>query len=275
MHTSLKSWLIVGLLLATAAYCVAEELTLTTYYPSPRGVYQELRSTSNSYFGYGTNGADGTLGRVGIGTETVPANERLHVKGNLVVEQIDPISATDDSGQLRLPNRDSDPSDLGTLGEGTLYYRTDGTPRIFKNNAWGNLGGGGGGGLIATAGVPEGGFLASCAEQGPYDCYLAGTYKTIYTLPIYIPSGISNLRGKIRFRLNLIGGGFYPVGVRFKIGGSTSPDAQTTSVTFVDSPEVTLTAPATGWQTLEIQGAVGNTGGQEYVEVMRFVLYPQ
>ncbi len=32
-------------LLGTMAYAVAEDLTLTTYYPSPRGVYQELRTS--------------------------------------------------------------------------------------------------------------------------------------------------------------------------------------------------------------------------------------
>src|SRR3989338_8794318 len=36
-------YLLLGLLLAAAAYAVAEEMTLTTYYPSPRGVYAELR----------------------------------------------------------------------------------------------------------------------------------------------------------------------------------------------------------------------------------------
>ena len=34
---------LLGLLLASGVYAVAEEITLTTYYPSPRGVYQQLR----------------------------------------------------------------------------------------------------------------------------------------------------------------------------------------------------------------------------------------
>ena len=36
-------WLILGLLLVTATYAIAEDVTLTTYYPSPRGVYAQLR----------------------------------------------------------------------------------------------------------------------------------------------------------------------------------------------------------------------------------------
>jgi len=47
----LRSWLVPLLLLGTMAYALAEELTLTTYYPSPRGVYQELRTTGNVQVG--------------------------------------------------------------------------------------------------------------------------------------------------------------------------------------------------------------------------------
>lgn len=38
-----------ALLLGLSAYAIAEDITLTTYYPSPRGVYQELRVGSGSY----------------------------------------------------------------------------------------------------------------------------------------------------------------------------------------------------------------------------------
>ena len=43
MRVQLKELLAVGLLLGSSIYALAEEITLTTYYPSPRGVYQELR----------------------------------------------------------------------------------------------------------------------------------------------------------------------------------------------------------------------------------------
>lgn len=39
----LRGWLTISLLLGTMAYAIAEDITLTTYYPSPRGVYKELR----------------------------------------------------------------------------------------------------------------------------------------------------------------------------------------------------------------------------------------
>ncbi|MBI3083697.1 MAG: hypothetical protein HYY90_04980, partial [Candidatus Omnitrophica bacterium] len=44
-----RNWFVVALLLGTTAYAIAEEIALTTYYPSPRGVYQELRTTGNTY----------------------------------------------------------------------------------------------------------------------------------------------------------------------------------------------------------------------------------
>lgn len=43
MSRSLSSWVLTLSLLGTITYAIAEDLTLTTYYPSPRGVYSELR----------------------------------------------------------------------------------------------------------------------------------------------------------------------------------------------------------------------------------------
>jgi len=44
MTATLKGWLVLLLLGGTMVYAIAEEITLTTYYPSPRGVYNELHS---------------------------------------------------------------------------------------------------------------------------------------------------------------------------------------------------------------------------------------
>ena len=43
MKTSRWLWML-GLLLLVASYAIAEDITLTTYYPSPRGVYDMLRT---------------------------------------------------------------------------------------------------------------------------------------------------------------------------------------------------------------------------------------
>lgn len=54
----LTGWLVLTILIGTALYALAEDLTLTTYYPSPRGVYQELRASGNVAIGTATPPAD-------------------------------------------------------------------------------------------------------------------------------------------------------------------------------------------------------------------------
>ena len=55
MNARLKGWMVLLLLGGVAAYAIAEEITLTTYYPSPypspRGVYNELRTAGNVQIG--------------------------------------------------------------------------------------------------------------------------------------------------------------------------------------------------------------------------------
>ena len=69
-------WLTLVVLLGTAVYAIAEDLTLVTYYPSPRGVYNELR----------------TRGNVQIGSIPAPADPttapRLHVVGGADTTQV-------------------------------------------------------------------------------------------------------------------------------------------------------------------------------------------
>ncbi len=86
-------------LLGTLAYALAEDLTLTTYYPSPRGVYKELRAS----------------GDVAIGTTAAPQARLQVVRATdatslaLLVEDApnDPTPfVLDETGKLGLGTRD-------------------------------------------------------------------------------------------------------------------------------------------------------------------------
>jgi len=56
--------------LCAGVYGIAEEITLTTYYPAPYGAYEELSTTNNTYLATDS-------GSVGIGTSS--PNEELHI----------------------------------------------------------------------------------------------------------------------------------------------------------------------------------------------------
>ena len=53
MRRATKYWLLGLLLLVSGTYALAEQLTMVTYYPSPRGVYEELRISRTAGLGGG------------------------------------------------------------------------------------------------------------------------------------------------------------------------------------------------------------------------------
>ena len=77
MNVMWRTWMVGGLLLGTMAYAVAEDITLTTYYPSPRGVYEQIVTTGQTTLA--TNG-----GNVGIGT-TSPSQRLALGSGNVLL----------------------------------------------------------------------------------------------------------------------------------------------------------------------------------------------
>ncbi len=77
--------------LGLGATLMAEDITLTTYYPAPYGAYDELTTTGNTYLAT-------TSGNVGIGT-IAPGAYRLNVNGDAIVDRIYTRAATTAHGQ--------------------------------------------------------------------------------------------------------------------------------------------------------------------------------
>lgn len=77
-----------------------EQLTLTTYYPSPYGVYTQLRSRNDAYL------ATAAGGRVGVGTNAPGANGKLDVRGGALVDNLSVGHTNSPSSRIDLRNGD-------------------------------------------------------------------------------------------------------------------------------------------------------------------------
>jgi len=80
MDTQWRGWLVVGLLWTTTLYALAEEISLTTYYPSPKGAYQTLSSTSSSHFATYEGGVG--IGAISAAGGTCPAGTDWYDENN-------------------------------------------------------------------------------------------------------------------------------------------------------------------------------------------------
>lgn len=66
-----------SIMLFMGVYSIAEEITLTTYYPAPYGAYEELSTTGNTYLATTSGNA------VGIGTTAPATGMTLDVNGKI------------------------------------------------------------------------------------------------------------------------------------------------------------------------------------------------
>ena len=104
-------WLVILLLLSACAYALAEDITLTTYYPSPRGVYDELKTMGQTLLAQ-------SGGNVGIGTAS-------------------PVTKLEVNGAVRLGNFPDTNPPAGT--DGALYFDTTFKQVMLYNGGWQNL----------------------------------------------------------------------------------------------------------------------------------------
>ncbi len=120
----------VGLMGALPAW--AEDVTVTTYYPSPRGVYDELRTTGD--VGVGLTGA--TAARLHVRQET--AAEALRVEDQLVGPDPTPwvIDSFGNTGMAMVPSGVAKLEVMSTGGEIARFNAGlgDATPVVIENN---------------------------------------------------------------------------------------------------------------------------------------------
>ena len=116
---SLRIWLVVVVVGLTCSV-QAEDVTVTTYYPSPRGNYQTLNSTGN------TNLATAG-GNVGIGTASITSPAKLQIDG--------------DGSTVYLPRKSTAGDPTGS--NGMIYYNANTNKfRCYQNGAWTDCAGG-------------------------------------------------------------------------------------------------------------------------------------
>ena len=110
MTRNVSGWFVVVVLLGVAIYAVAEDFTLTTYYPSPRGVYQELRVAQRLALGTGVPPARLTV----TGPATNPTGGVCPAGSDWYNEDGD---GTVDAGECKVTGLVL--TDAGSLGLGT------------------------------------------------------------------------------------------------------------------------------------------------------------
>ena len=168
----MKSWIILGLLLGTMAYAIAEEVTLMTYYPSPRGVYKELLVTDRVAIGTSSPDDSALLDLTSTSKGFLPprmtAFERNAIsfpaRGLLIYNTMTDSIETYDGFTWKSPS----------APHGIERFTANGTFTVPSGvtTVWVSMAGGGGGGGGSSEGSP-GGNARGGAGGGGAQAYLA------------------------------------------------------------------------------------------------------
>jgi hypothetical protein len=126
----------------------SETLTMTTTYPAPVGVYNQIVTTGNS----GATPADTTLARSAGNVLLAPPS---NAAGRVGIGVASPSAKLDVGGTLRIGAQAADPADGA---EGVVYYNSaNKTLRVFTDG-WGDLNGAPQGvfcGYVSTPGLGD------------------------------------------------------------------------------------------------------------------------
>ena len=170
----------VGLLLLGAlavvfgGFALAQQLTLTTSYPVPSGIYNQLITTGNS----GVVPADTTFNRNAGNTILVPPTNATGGVG-IGTASPSPNAKLDVAGVIGVGTFGADPAG----NDGQIYYNNGATPG-FKGHikgAWGPLAGAGGAVAAQTAIHAVGG----CSPAFTFTPPSAGKYVILASASVY------------------------------------------------------------------------------------------
>lgn len=248
-------------LAACALEISSETINMTTYYPSPLGIYRKIVTTTETI-----------LNKNGGNTLLVPAS---NPSGKVGVGTADPQAKLDVAGTLRVGNFPADPP--GGV-DGAIYYNSSsGKFRGFQAGAWKDLAGGGP--VVVLDNV--------AADVSVWGRGAWPFLETLYSFPV---SG-GTLGTSSRLRLQLYGTlswgttplSTLPLIVRLQYGGAVvasagisqntgnvgafsvtaildghgASNAQTGSISTAASPP--FAAGPFGWGSAAIDGTVGQT----------------
>jgi hypothetical protein len=114
--------LLIILVFASFAYAQQEQLTITTYYPSPHGSYREMRvqrmAIGDTYFG------SGYCWPPDICANNVDTNADLVVEGNVGIGTTSPQSTLQVNGGVQVGGDDNDSNNCLAPKAGTLRYNS-------------------------------------------------------------------------------------------------------------------------------------------------------
>lgn len=150
-----KLILAVAALGAFALVVSSETLTLSTSYPAPVGVYNQIVTTGNA----GAVAADTTLARNAGNVVLVPAT---NVNGRVGIGLTAPLTKFDVAGTMRAGGMVSDPAGSP---EGAFYYNTVSKKMRIQAGSWMEMGGSPQGGFCGYSPTSGGGSSFPCSGR--------------------------------------------------------------------------------------------------------------
>jgi hypothetical protein len=203
----LVAFLALALLVLTPGDLVTEQLTLTTYYPSPYGVYEELRSTQNTYLSY--SGGNTCIGSSSCATK-LTVSGAAYIGGNTTVTGSETISGNSQvNGLIHVKGVYQDRNSR------TIRDANGGWVRTYGNTGWYNGSWGGGWYMVDSSWIRTYGNKSiyhntgTMRTDGEFQVGSNGSRFRVRTngrvgISVSSPSELLDVNGNVRVRGRLV-----------------------------------------------------------------------